>query len=49
MTDKILLSDEEFTIELFCRVDDQMSDASKHSQANIFYVGEIWQVNISYE
>ena len=33
MTDAILLSDEEFTIELFCRVDDRMTDAIKHSQS----------------
>ena len=36
MTDKILLSDEDFTIELFCRVDDKMIDVSKHVQANLF-------------
>ena len=36
MTDKILLSDEDFTIELFCRVDDQMKNAPKQVQANLY-------------
>ncbi len=35
MTD-ILLSDEDFTIELFCRVDDKMQDAQKHPQAKLY-------------
>jgi len=35
MTD-ILLSDEDFTIELFCRVDDKMPDAQKHPQAKLY-------------
>ena len=40
MTEKILLSDEEFTIELFCRVDDKMLNAQKHVQA-ILYPSEV--------
>ena len=36
MTEEILLSDEDFTIELFCRVDDKMLDAKKHSQASLY-------------
>ncbi len=36
MTDKILLSDEDFTIGLFCRVDDQMKNAPKQVQANLY-------------
>ena len=36
MTDQILLSDEDFTIELFCRVDDQMKNAPKHPQATLY-------------
>lgn len=36
MTEKILLSDEDFTINLFCRVDDKMPNAKKHSQAALY-------------
>ena len=35
MIDNILLSDKDFTIELFCRVDDQMRNTPKHAQANL--------------
>ena len=30
------MSTEEFITELFCRVDDEMLDVSKHSQANLY-------------
>lgn len=30
------MSTEDFITELFCRIDDQMHDVSKHSQANLF-------------
>jgi len=30
------MTDEDFTIDLFCRVDDQMKDISKHSQAKLY-------------
>lgn len=36
MTEKILLSDEDFTIELFCRVDDKMKQVPKHAQAKLY-------------
>ena len=30
------MSDEDFIIHLFCRVDDRMRDAQKHSQATLY-------------
>jgi hypothetical protein len=36
MTNVSLLSDEDFTIKLFCRVDDQMPEARKHPQARLY-------------
>ena len=36
MIDEILLSDEDFTIHLFCIVDDKMINAPKHIQANLY-------------
>ncbi|MCI0576518.1 MAG: transposase [Chloroflexi bacterium] len=36
MTNCILLSDEEFTIELFCRVDDKMAKVGRHPQAKLY-------------
>ena len=36
MIDEILLSDEDFTIHLFCIVDDKMKNIPKHSQANLY-------------
>ncbi len=42
MTDTILLSDEDFTIQLFCRVDDQMQNAPKHPQANLYPSEVLW-------
>lgn len=36
MENELLLSDEDFTIELFCRVDDLMIEQKKHSQAKLY-------------
>ena len=36
MSDEILLSDEDLTIELFCRTDDKMSHILKHPQASLY-------------
>lgn len=36
MTDKILLPDQDFTIELFCRVDNKMIHVPKHVQAKLY-------------
>ena len=36
MTDEILLSDNDFTIHLFCIVDDKMINIPEHSQADLY-------------
>ena len=36
MNDEMLLSDEDLTIELFCRTDDKMSNVCKHPQASLY-------------
>ena len=40
MIDEILLSDEDFTMQLLCNIDDKMKNIPKHSQANL-YPGEV--------
>lgn len=39
------MTTEDFIIDLFCRVDDQMPDAKKHSQANL-YPSEVITITI---
>ena len=41
MIDEILLSDEDFTIHLFCIVDDKMKNVPKHNQANLYPNGVV--------